>query len=222
MTVTTGITAHGVLLDKLRRYLQQFYDLDERLRAFEERRFYSLEVELTNRCNLECRYCYNSSSRSWRVPDVPVEFVTRLLAEAREAGIRQISWLGGEPLLYPHVQEVLEASRSQGIENVLFTNGVLLTPKRWHDIGPLVDRIVFHLDTIDADTFVTMSNTASGEGRRTLDHIVRNLQNVVGTGFDRDRVYFYVVLARPSLEPLEETLHVAMGEMRVGTTAIAD
>lgn len=220
MTATNESTSHRVMLDRLRCYLQQYYDLDGRLQAFEERRFYSLEVELTNRCNLECRYCYNSSAQNCKTPDLPFDFVKRLISEAREAGIRQISWLGGEPLLYHHLTEVLKAAHLNGIENILYTNGSLLTPRMWRQIGPHVSRLVFHLDTIDPTTFAIVHSASTVGQSGMLFQIIDNLDAILDAGFDPARLCFYIVLARPTLKGLRETLCFALQDRKVGTTSI--
>ncbi|MBI5765460.1 MAG: radical SAM protein [Planctomycetes bacterium] len=220
MTSLLADSEHAVLLEKLRAYLRQYYDLDERVRAWEERRFYSLEVELTNRCNRECFYCYNSSGRSCGIPDLPLDFVQRLIAESRAAGIRQIAWLGGEPTLYRELPAVFETAAQNGIENVLFTNGSLLTPSLWAHIAPLTGRIMFHLDTIAPDVFVALNNVTQLQGRRMLAQTLDNLDHILASGFSPDRIYFYVVLTRLAAERLHETLEFALIHKRLGTTAL--
>lgn len=220
ISLTASCSSNTILLQCLRGYLQHYYDLDARLKAFEQRRFYSLEIELTNRCNRECVYCYNSSTRNSTKPDLSFDFAQHLIREANKAGIRQLSWLGGEPTLLLDLPDILETSHSCGIENVLFTNGSLLSAKLWDRIRPLVGRVMFHLDTINPDVFALMSNVTPTQGKRMLEHTMANFDYVLNSGFDRDRICFYTVLARPVVERLQETLEYALLDKHVGTTAL--
>ena len=80
-----------------------------------------LALELTNRCNLDCRHCLRDSSRDKR--DLPLPLIRRLLAQAKRFGISQVAFTGGEPLLHPRWQEVLRLTARQGYQFSLVTNG---------------------------------------------------------------------------------------------------
>jgi MoaA/NifB/PqqE/SkfB family radical SAM enzyme len=211
---------HAVLGERLRFYLDRYFNLDRRIEAFRQRRLYSLEVELTNKCNRECCYCYNCSSRCSAVADMPFEPVVKLLKEAAEYGIKSMWWLGGEPTLYPKLEEVLKCSRDLGMENVLFTNGSLLGEGLWKRIRRTVDRIMFHLDTVDEESFIQINNISPVAGRRMLAATMRNLDGVLASGFDPDRISLYVVLFRPTFRTLPQTLEWALSEKGFGTVAL--
>jgi MoaA/NifB/PqqE/SkfB family radical SAM enzyme len=79
-------------------------------------------ISVTNRCNLRCQGCWVSAS------DPPVDMDVRLLEQIirdhRAAGHRIVGVLGGEPLLYEPLFDVL--SRFRDMYFLLFTNGTLL------------------------------------------------------------------------------------------------
>jgi len=78
-----------------------------------------LFISVTNRCNLACQGCWVDVTGPPH--DLDPELLDRTLAEARRAGNSLFGILGGEPLLYPHLFEVLE--RYPGCYFLLFTNG---------------------------------------------------------------------------------------------------
>ena len=217
---TANTIPHEILLKRLRSYLDRYFDLDHRIESFQNRRFYSLEVELTNKCNRECAYCYNCSSRHPAFKDLPFEAVMELLEQAAEYGIRSIGWLGGEPTLYSRLEEVLRRSKELGIENVLFTNGSLLTGKLWKSIGPGVDRMMFHLDTVDENTFIHINEIPPPAARSLLAITLRNLNGILASGFDPDRISLYVVLLRPTFLTLKQTLDWAINDNKLGTVTM--
>lgn len=93
----------------------------------------SLWLELEPRCNLRCQFCYNY----WKdgqhpVPRrLPTSDLLRCLDDLLD-GIKceKAALSGGEPLLYPGLDDVLAYLVRRGIEAVLTTNGVLLTEDR--------------------------------------------------------------------------------------------
>ncbi len=83
---------------------------------------------LTTRCNLNCGHCYVGDKLK-TANDMPFEMVNDFLAYARTIGFRQVSFLGGEPLLYPHLLQAVERARAEGFKVFLGTNGVSAPPK---------------------------------------------------------------------------------------------
>lgn len=90
-------------------------------------------LQLTEACNLRCRMCYEygetgqqSHGTSGRPAILPVDLVRRLMDDCRNQKTFY-SLFGGEPLLYPHLEEVIRTAKRLGscIETV--TNGTLLS-----------------------------------------------------------------------------------------------
>lgn len=83
-----------------------------------------LSIELTDRCDKACAFCYARGSpagvRAWRPEDV-----IALLRDCAARSVRAVSFGGGEPLQYPPLGEVLEATRGLLFRS-LTTNGLLL------------------------------------------------------------------------------------------------
>ncbi len=86
----------------------------------------SLELELSRACNLRCTYCYASSG----VPlenELSMDEICQVIDQAAALGARKIIVLGGgEPLLYPHVFEVIDYIAAKGLQVDLFTNATLI------------------------------------------------------------------------------------------------
>ena len=74
----------------------------------------------------------------------------RLIEIAMSLGIEKLRITGGEPTLYPHLDELLEAVGSMGLRDIaLTTNGSTLTramAERWKQYG--LHRITVSLDTL--------------------------------------------------------------------------
>ncbi|MCK5231298.1 MAG: radical SAM protein, partial [Desulfobulbaceae bacterium] len=87
----------------------------------------SLELELSHVCNLRCIYCYASAG----IPlenELSLDEIKDIIDQAAHLGTRKIIILGGgEPLLYPHLFEVIDYILAKGIKADIFTNGQLMT-----------------------------------------------------------------------------------------------
>lgn len=103
------------------------------------------QIELTNRCNLSCRYCINRKMTRPRV-DISQDVFENalrwygLLRESQELPLRdEIALTGcGEPTLHPHFVEYVALTRSMfpSVRITISTNGVMLTPDVVRAIAP--------------------------------------------------------------------------------------
>ena len=81
-------------------------------------------VEVTDECDLSCPGCYRSRLEGHR----PLEEVKNdIITCQRMTNCDRIAISGGEPLLYPHIIEVVEFISSQRMKPMLLTNGKKLT-----------------------------------------------------------------------------------------------
>jgi len=81
-----------------------------------------LFISVTSRCNLRCQGCWVRSE-----PDVELSAgqLDRIIRQGRDAGVGFFGILGGEPLMYGPLWDVLARYRSSWFQ--VFTNGTLLT-----------------------------------------------------------------------------------------------
>lgn len=85
---------------------------------------YLAELDVTYRCNLECRMCQRW--RDARREEMGLSEYRALAAELAALGTHQVSIAGGEPLVRPDVFRVIEAFAARGLSVNLCTNGLLL------------------------------------------------------------------------------------------------
>ncbi len=89
-------------------------------------RLLSLELELSRKCNLECIYCYASSGKALD-NELELHEILDAVDQAAELGARKIIVLGGgEPMLFPHLFEVMDHILDKGLKADLFTNATLI------------------------------------------------------------------------------------------------
>ncbi len=90
------------------------------------------KFELTPLCNLDCKMCYIHLQKEQMQGKalLSVETWKQLMTEAVQAGMRVATLTGGECLTYPGFEELYLHLQEQGVEVVVFTNGVLLDERR--------------------------------------------------------------------------------------------
>jgi sulfatase maturation enzyme AslB (radical SAM superfamily) len=89
----------------------------------------NLLIHLLDACNLKCKHCYLNASSQKRKYMLPFDLLKRTIDEAHDLGIKSIQFTGGEPLLYPYIQEVLELTKGKNFKVALSTNGTLMDDK---------------------------------------------------------------------------------------------
>ena len=116
-----------------------------------------LRISLTDRCNLRCVYCMPKDGLQWqpRADQLSVEEIVRVVETAAQGGVRRVRLTGGEPLVLPHVVEIVRRIASiQNIEEVSLTTNAMLLERL---AQPLADtglkRVNISLDSLDADKF---------------------------------------------------------------------
>lgn len=86
-----------------------------------------VDLQLTSRCRMGCPHCYASSRPDG--DEMTYDAVRQVIEEIADAGVCQLALGGGEPLLHPHLSEILYAARDAGLVPNLTTTGDGLTPK---------------------------------------------------------------------------------------------
>jgi MoaA/NifB/PqqE/SkfB family radical SAM enzyme len=90
---------------------------------------------LTSRCNFGCGFC--NHPKLTHVDEMPLDWWKRTLLDLKRwLGVYRINFLGGEPLLYRDLDQLLAFCRAEGILAGLTTNGSLLTEERIRALAP--------------------------------------------------------------------------------------
>lgn len=120
-----------------------------RLRLPVSARLTTLNVEITNRCNLRCGYC--PVNRSMARPKTDLSFEAYCDILRRSPSVRTLlpfQW--GEPMLHPRVVDMVAFATTRGIRTYLTTNGTRLdasTNRALLRAGP--ERITISVDGPD-------------------------------------------------------------------------
>lgn len=104
-------------------------------------------IEITNSCNMKCKHCMN-----WSIENSNNGFekdkILRLIDDLYNNNTEEIYISGGEPLLYPYIDDVILHASSLGIKVTLATNALEI-PKHLDVIKKGVQLVSISLDGIE-------------------------------------------------------------------------
>ncbi|HEY9807802.1 MAG TPA: GTP 3',8-cyclase MoaA [Halomicronema sp.] len=146
-----------------------------------------LRISLIDRCNFNCLYCMPEGEELDYILKQNLLTNSELLTLIRDLfiplGFQRFRLTGGEPLLRPHLVELVrEISRLPQTRDLsLTTNGFLLAPlaKDLYDAG--LRRINISLDSLDPDTFDFI---VGKPGRSRWADVWQGIQAAHSIGFD--------------------------------------
>ena len=148
---------------------------------------------LTLRCNQQCRYCH----RFLGITEVGYEDNKRIIDKLTEDKIYNVTFTGGEPLLYPNIIELLKYAKEKGIKSKIITNGEILAKNpQMREIYDYLDSITLSIDSIDNDI-----NEKLGRGYNHYAEIKEVLDSLKNKEL---KVNINTVVSKVNLDSLED------------------
>jgi MoaA/NifB/PqqE/SkfB family radical SAM enzyme len=137
----------------------------------------------TRRCNLSCTYCNEFDDFS---KPVPVAEMLRRIDLLADLGTSIISFSGGEPLLYPELDDLIVRIRKRGAIAGMITNGYLLTADRIRRLNRAgLEHMQISIDNVKPDDVSKKSLKVLDKKLRLLAEHAEfhvNINSVVGGG----------------------------------------
>ncbi len=85
----------------------------------------SVDISITGKCNLECRYCFFSNEMV-SLSDMSTEKWKSIIQKLGEAKVMRITITGGEPFARPDIFEIIDSIIENRMRYTLLTNGTLI------------------------------------------------------------------------------------------------
>jgi len=90
-----------------------------------------LWLDLTRRCQLGCRHCYNGSSTTGEHGEMTPSDWKTVLDSAAEVGTRRVQFIGGEVTTHPLLVGLAAYALGRNLEVEVYTNLFTVTPAVW-------------------------------------------------------------------------------------------
>jgi radical SAM protein with 4Fe4S-binding SPASM domain len=178
---------------------------------FWRKRYRSILYEVTQRCNLNCLYCYNvwKSGDSYPPGELSTAESMELLDRViKQTGCRLITLTGGEPLLRGDIVEIVRFCRSRGVAVNLITNGTLLTETKTLELVEAgVTYFEIPLLSIHQDIYIRLT------GSKDLRQVIDAIGNVTAAG---GKVAVVFVATKINLPDWPDVMQLAAATGAVG------
>ena len=108
----------------------------------------SITISITEACCLSCGHCSQSAPLG-KGKEFSLAKMKEIVGDARDLGARYLGIFGGEPLLYPKLDEVISYSFEQGYQDIIiFSKGTLIDEKRARQLrGRGINKIQISCDS---------------------------------------------------------------------------
>jgi SynChlorMet cassette radical SAM/SPASM protein ScmF len=163
---------------------------------------HQLYFYLTAGCNLRCRHCWLSpkyeSGTATQYATLDFRLFQEIVAQGKELGLQAVKLTGGEPLLHPQIEDILDHIRERELTFVMETNGLLCTAELARKVRTLKNPFVsVSLDGADAATHEWVRGV-----RGSFDRAVQGIRNLVSAGLRPQIILSVMRRTRDQMEPM--------------------
>ncbi|GAA4752252.1 GTP 3',8-cyclase MoaA [Amnibacterium soli] len=164
---------------------------------------HDLRVSVTEKCSLRCTYCMPEEGLP-AIPRhallTPAEIGRLVGIAARDLGVHEVRFTGGEPLMRHDLAEILAATQAAapGLPMALTTNGIGLDKRLPALIAAGLSRVNISLDTVDREHFARLTR------RDRLPAVLAGIAAAREAGLDPVKVN--AVLMRETLDGAADLL----------------
>lgn len=157
---------------------------------------------LTEGCNLRCRHCwitpkFQSGDKSY--PALELDLFRSIIGQAKPLGLSGVKLTGGEPLLHPNINEILDIIRSEELRLTVETNGVLCTPELAQKLKSTCER-PFVSVSIDGSEAEMHEWVRGVEG--CFEAALDGIRNLVNAGFRPQIIMSIMKRNQDQIEPV--------------------
>lgn len=116
---------------------------------------YVVNLHILEQCNYKCKYCFSHfNSKSLLSIEEWKEIVDNI---ALNIPVKRFNIAGGEPLLYPRIDELIEYIKSKDIDVSIITNGILLNEYFIEKHSKNLETIGLSMDSLSEDILMNLN-----------------------------------------------------------------
>jgi len=167
-----------------------------------------VDIDLTSRCNLRCRYCYFFDNSSVTYQDLITAEWLQFFDELGRCAVMDVTLAGGEPFTRPDLRQLLEGIVRNRMRFALLSNGTLID-----------DEIAAYLADTGCCNYVQVSIDGSSpeahdacRGKGAFERALRGLRTLQRHGV---QVAVRVTIHRYNVHDLEATAQFLLEELKL-------
>jgi len=132
----------------------------------------TLEIEATNRCNESCWMCPHSLMKRDK-GDLSLDLLENIIEQNKNTLELVNLFHCGEPLLHPHIGELINLCHRKNVKVLITTTGNLLTLEKGKElIDSGLDMLVLSLDAVTKETYSSIRKSNFEDVVRNIDRFI--------------------------------------------------
>ncbi len=136
----------------------------------------TLILHTTYQCNFGCTHCYMNAGETVR-EEMNSDELSRIVREFGQMGGLGVDLSGGEALLKPDIEKVIDCARKQKLRTVVLSNAGKINRDQIKRIAPQIDGIAVGIDGLyEANDQI--------RGKGTFNRILNGLEIIAGEGVE--------------------------------------
>ncbi len=136
-----------------------------------------LWLEVTGKCNLACEHCYAGSSPKGSHGRMQPHHWERVIIEAAEMGCKSLQFIGGEPTVYPFLNQLIRLATELEMGVEVYTNLVSMKEVHWETFKSCNVRVATSFYSCHSDVHERITN-----GKQSFHKTVGNIQQAIQLG----------------------------------------
>jgi SynChlorMet cassette radical SAM/SPASM protein ScmE len=166
----------------------------------------TIDLAITNKCNLRCKYCYYFTSPADVGKDLPLNEWLQFFEELNRCNVMNVVIGGGEPFCRADLKEIIEGVSKNRMRYIILSNGTLITDEMAKFIASThrCDRIQVSID----GSIPATHDVCRGSG--SFDRAMEGIQCLKRNNIPID---VRVTVHRYNIADLENTAHLLLDEI---------
>ena len=128
-------------------------------------------------CNYRCKFCYAGFEQQRKQPKISLGAGLKIIQDLASQGVEKINFVGGEPMLHPHLNDWIIESKRVGMTTSIVSNGTNMT-KQWLEyMRPHLDWLGLSVDASNDEIHAIMGRANAREFKEGVSgHLQRALK----------------------------------------------
>jgi len=124
-------------------------------------------IQVTNRCNLNCKYCYMNANKD--LSSMTFDQFKYVIDCLIKFGVKNVMLSGGEPCLHPDIVSMIRYVTAKGLKAGLVTNGTIMSRELAECLFANNVVVQISIDAMDSDNYIL------SRGIDRLNMVVENI-----------------------------------------------
>lgn len=134
---------------------------------------------ITHACQERCGYCISPCMQSEITSESDHFAIQEKLIQG---GLTKNRYIGGEPLLIPHLSKLIRDAYERGLDTRLSTNGILLTESKFNEMKDFLNSIAFAFESVDDELNAKIRGVNSKKHREIVENRIKMVKSAGNIG----------------------------------------